>query len=831
MGLHEYHQKRDFKKTPEPKGEVHAQDHHLFIIQKHAASHLHYDFRIELDGVLKSWAVPKGPCLDPGVKRLAMHVEDHPIEYGSFEGIIPQGEYGGGTVMLWDKGEWFPLDDDPRKAYEKGHLRFELKAEKLRGRWDLIRFKREDKSWFLIKYNDEFAKPFQEYDITLEKPNSVLTSRSIDDIAQNYDNIWTREEGLVQAASKPVSEREIEKRLPAGLKAASFPKQISPELATLVDKPPKGEDWLHEIKLDGYRILGFKENGNIRLMSRNHIDWTGHFKNVVEELTKLPYRSVVFDGEIILLDEKGHSSFQLLQNSLKADKDYPFIYYIFDVLYFDKYDLRKLSLLERKDILRELIPYGHSTLRYSDHIIGQGDEVFENACQLQLEGVISKNIHSSYQEKRSKSWLKIKCSHRQEFVIGGYSKAKGARQYFRSLFLGVYDDEGELVYCGNVGTGFSDESLKQVYQKLQPLISDDMPFKIKPNDSKGAVWVKPKLVAEIEFSEWTSENKLRHPSFKGLREDKKASAVKRETQVEVSRVEKEPQSKDAVKLSNAHKILYKEDHITKQDLYDYYDEISDFILPYVTNRPLTLVRCPSNYEKCFFQKHYYKATPKALLAVPIKNLNGGEMEDYIFLNDKKGLLSLVQMGVLEIHPWGSTIENVECPDVITIDLDPGPDVSWKQVVEAAFEIKQHLEEYQLTSFVKTTGGKGLHVVIPVEPEYEWDEVKNFTNVFVEVMERLNPDAYVTNMAKAKRKGKIFIDYLRNQRGATAIAAYSSRARPHAPVSTPLHWNELSDNIEDNYFTIRTLPARLKQLTEDPWKDFWKIKQSLRLNEL
>ncbi|KTC81578.1 DNA ligase D [Legionella brunensis] len=829
MELDLYHQKRDFKKTPEPHGRVHREQNYLFIIQKHAASHLHYDFRLELDGVLKSWAIPKGPCLDPKIKRLAVHVEDHPIEYGSFEGIIPKGEYGGGTVMLWDEGTWIPLDKDPAKAYEKGHLRFELDAKKLHGRWDLIRFKREEKSWFLIKYNDESAKSLDDYDITVEKPDSVKTEQSMDEIAENYENIWSGK-GSEKANKKP-RKKSIDELIPLTLEKSAFPKKISPELATLVDKPPQGSEWLHEVKFDGYRIIAFKDNQSICLMSRNHIEWTKNFNNVVQALKKLPVKRAIFDGEVVLLDESYRSSFQLLQNAMKADKEYPFIYNIFDLLYYEQFSLKNLPLVQRKAILEKLLFAASSILRYSDHIIGRGQEVFEKSCQLGLEGIISKNANSTYQEKRAKSWLKIKCIQRQEFVIGGYSKPKGTRQYFRSLFLGFFNEEGELVYSGNVGTGFTEASLKEVFEELQKNLCDGNPFDTIPSGSKEATWVKPKLVAEIEFSEWTSEGKLRHPSFKGLRKDKKASLIKREEKVPVKKLRVRKPKTNKITLSNPEKILYAKDNITKQDLFNYYDEISSFILPFIKNRPLTLVRCPNGYEKCFYQRHFYKSTPKELCAIPIANKSDNESEQYIYLKDKAGLLSLVQIGVLEIHPWGSQIDNVECPDMITFDLDPGPDVLWKKVVMAAFEIKKHLEEFKLKCFVKTTGGKGLHIVIPIQPEYDWAKVKNFTSVFVAFLEKINPDVYITNMAKAKRKGKIFVDYLRNQRGATAISAYSTRARLHAPVATPLHWDELTDDINDTSYNIHTLPLRLKKLKGDPWKEFWTIKQSLRLKEL
>lgn len=830
MSLDLYHKKRDFNKTPEPKGgKVLSKSKNLFIIQKHAAHHLHYDFRLELNGVLKSWAIPKGPCLDPKVKRLAIHVEDHPVEYGYFEGIIPKEEYGGGTVMLWDQGRWRSLDGDPGKAYSKGHLRFELEAKKLKGRWDLIQFKKnDDKSWFLIKYRDDYAKSLADYNITIEEPNSVMTGQSINEIAENYDHIWRNKK-----SEMVINKRLIKKLLPPDLSESAFPETISPQLATLVEKPPQGDEWLHEIKFDGYRIIAFKNGKSIKLMSRNNIDWTKNFNNIVAEMKKLSIKQVIFDGEIVLLDENQLSNFQLLQNAIKSDKELPFIYYIFDLLYIDKFNTMSLPLLERKKILECLLPSANQTLRYSDHLIAHGDEIFEKSCGLGLEGIISKNVHSVYKGIRSKSWLKVKCIKRQEFIIGGYLKPQKGRerQYFRSLLLGVFNENNELIYCGNVGTGFTEASLEEIFEELQKNITNKNPFNEKPAGVKNVIWVKPKLVAEIEFTEWTNEGKLRHPSFKGLRNDKKASTVKKETAVKKIVATPPIKNKLPTKISNPDKVLYKEDNITKQDLFNYYDEISDFILPYLKNRLLTLVRCPDDYKHCFYQKHIDNFVPKGLHPFPLKSKHEKGVKQYSYLEDKEGLMSLVQMGVLEIHPWGSTIDAIEYPDVITFDLDPAPDVPWKKVVKAAFEIKKHLELYQLTCFVKTTGGKGLHVVVPIQPEYEWGEVKNFAYVFVKFLERMNPDAYVSKMTKTKRRGKIFVDYLRNQRGATAISAYSSRARIHAPVATPIHWDELTHDIKDTFFTIQTLPLRIKKLDDDPWEEFWEIKQSLRLDKL
>lgn len=840
MKLDLYNKKRNFKKTSEPKGKISYKYKHLFIIQKHAASHLHYDFRLELNGVLLSWAVPKGPCLDPTVKRLAVHVEDHPVEYGHFEGIIPEGEYGAGTVMLWDKGKWIPEDSNPIAAYHKGHLRFLLDAKKLKGRWSLIRLKKEDdKSWFLIKSKDEYAQPLSNYDITIEEPNSVLTNYTIEEIAAHYDNIWTKK-GSVKAKKTKQSASKTKStitQIKINLPASAIPSTIYPQLATLVDEAPTGNEWLHELKFDGYRILAFKENTNVRLMSRNNKDWTAYFYNVVKAIKALPIKNAIFDGEVVILDKEHRSNFQLLQNAIGSKEQKPFVYYTFDLLYFDKYNLMTLPLIERKNILHQLVSSENAVARYSDHIIGSGPAVFKKSCEMGLEGIVSKKMNSFYEEKRSKTWLKTKCLQRQEFVIGGYSPPKRSRSYFGSLYLGYFDKNGTLKFCGNVGTGFNNASLKSIFAELQKNKTASNPFNINPPGVNSAVWVKPKLVAEVEFSDWTSEGILRHPSFKGLRSDKPAASITREMKTQIKKIKpaKKPQlTAEKIdlpfKLTNPNKILYSESKITKLDIALYYDQIQEWILPYIVNRPLTLVRCPDSYKECFYQKHINKSMPKSIHGISIKEKEG-KAEKCIYIKDREGLMALVQMSTLEIHPWGSRIEMIEFPDVITIDLDPAPDIPWKKVVSAAKLIKEQLNSYQLKSFVKTTGGKGLHVVIPIKPEYNWKAVKNFAHVFVKFLVEQYPDEYVSEMSKIKRKGKIFVDYLRNQKGATAISAYSTRARPDAPVSVPLAWDELTNKKEETTFTIATLPSRLKNLKQDPWRDFFRIKQSLRLDEI
>ncbi|WP_165481624.1 DNA ligase D [Fluoribacter gormanii] len=606
----------------------------------------------------------------------------------------------------------------------------------------------------------------------------------------------------------------------------------------MIDNAPDSSDWLHEIKFDGYRIMALIHNGQIRLKSRNNKDWTNELLSVVDALKQLTLPHAILDGEVVLLNEQGKSDFQLLQNTIKVNPNAPFVYYLFDILYYDQFDLRTLSLLKRKAILKNVLEGQDKTLRFSEHIIGEGSFLFHRACELGLEGIISKQIDSPYISGRSKRWLKAKCLLRQEFIIGGYSIPTGSRKYFRALYLGVYNEQGELSYTGNVGTGFTESSLKQIFSLLQKITVKQKPFNENIPGAQGVIWVQPKLVAEIEFTHWTEGGHLRHPSFKGLRLDKKPEEVFREhkallekksKKMEQVNMEKANTHSFKIKMTHPDKVVYPEDGITKKDLLNYYESVCEYIMPFIKDRPLSLLRCPENWHDCFFQRHYIDSTPKVLKSMPIETKN--KKEPYVYLNTIEGLLSLVQMNVLEIHPWGSLISHIEKPDFIVFDLDPGPSINWETIVKAAFEIKTHLNEFKLTAFVKTTGGKGLHVVVPIEPEYDWDEVKNFTHVFAEFMERINPNQYTSTMSKAKRGGRIFVDFLRNQRGATAISPYSTRARPHAPVAVPIHWDELGKDKRDSEFTIKTLPQRLEKLKGDPWEDYWSIKQSLRLNTI
>lgn len=794
MSLKTYQKKRDFKKTPEPAGKKSARANKklVFVVQKHDATRLHYDFRLELNGVLLSWAVPKGPCLDPEIKRLAVHVEDHPLQYGKFEGTIPKGEYGAGSVMLWDTGYFTPLDASAETAYRKGAMHFLLHGKKLNGKWRLFRINKDDKTWLLVKYADEYAKPLSDYDITVEMPNSVKTR-------------------FRQAKLKKINLSH--------LPVSKMPSTIRPQLCVLVDHPPEGKHWLHEIKFDGYRILSFKTEKEVKLITRNNNNWTRTFQSIANEIEKTNLPNIILDGEVVILDDKQHSNFQLLQNSIKQNIGRPFVYYVFDILYYDKYNLMNLALTERKELLKKILgPFESATLRYSDHVVGSGAEVFEQACKLSLEGIVSKEASSPYIQKRNKNWLKIKCIKRQEFIICGYTPGAGSREYFGALLLGTYDVKNQLIYNGNVGTGFTQATLKSLYNKMTTLKTTNMPFLKKPAVSSKTIWLKPELVCEVEFTEWTEEGLLRHPSFKGLREDKSAIEVKQELEV--------PLPMPLIKLTNPNKILYPADGITKKNILDYYEFISEWMLPYLINRPISLYRCPNGIEHCFYQKHLNEFTPDTIHAIKIKEKTGSDT--YLYIEDKAGLLSLVQLATLEIHCWNATTANIEKPDMLVFDLDPAPDVAWKKVVYAAKQVKDILTSMNLTSFVKTTGGKGLHVVVPIKPGHDWDTIKQFTHTVAEYMMQEHPQAYVSQMTKSKRNGKIFVDYLRNSRGATAIAPYSTRARAQATVATPLSWDELTANSEDTAYTIITLPQRLEKLKKDPWKDFFKLNQALKL---
>jgi bifunctional non-homologous end joining protein LigD len=860
--LAEYRRKRDFSHTPEPSGttaKTAPASGLRFVIQKHAATRLHYDFRLELDGVLKSWAIPKGPSLDPGEKRLAVHVEDHPIDYGGFEGVIPKGQYGGGTVLLWDRGTWEPLDEDPVAAYRKGALKFILNGEKLHGKWALIRMggraaREKRENWLLIKERDEFAKPGSGSAVVDENPLSVESGRDMATITAQGDRVWdsahgerkaekgerkaAKDEKTWAAQKEPKPVRELT-AIP-GARKARMPGKFQPQLATLVTSAPQGKEWLHEIKFDGYRILARLVNDKVTLTSRNGLDWTRKFPEIAAALPGMNLGNAILDGEIVHLAEDGRSSFAGLQHALSTGDTAGLIYYCFDLPYLVDSDLMRAKLIDRKSALRDLLAgSGEGIVRYTDHQDARGPEFFQHACSLSLEGIVSKQREAPYTPSRSRSWLKVKCVNREEFVVVGFSDPGGTRKGFGSLLLGYYDRDGKLVYAGRVGTGFDHALLGELRKKLETLVRKEKPVAALPKGTpvRDVHWVAPKLVAEIGFTEWTEDGLLRHPTFIGLRADKAAREVVRETpQSPAIAAPAKGAGAQAVaadsativagiRLTKPDKVLYKESGITKLDLARYYEAVADWALPHLANRPLSLLRCPEGHTgECFFQKHESAGMPPSIHRFELAEKAGTETTLYI--EDLAGLVGLVQIGVLEIHPWGSTIARIEEPDRLTFDLDPDVGLSWERVVEAALALRKLLGELGLQSFLKTTGGKGLHVVLPITPRLPWAEAKQFTKVVTEHLVAATPERYTATLSKRARHGKIFIDYLRNGRGATAVGAYSTRARAGATVSTPISWQELESGTRSDAFTIKTLPQRLASQRSDPWKDFLSTRQSI-----
>jgi bifunctional non-homologous end joining protein LigD len=848
MALERYRQKRDFHITPEPKGKVGKRRSRAlnFVIQKHAATRLHYDFRLELNGVLLSWAVPKGPSLDPNDKRLAMHVEDHPLEYGEFEGVIPPKQYGAGTVMVWDHGTWEPKTD-PDEGYAKGHLKFELHGEKLKGVWNLVRTRGNkygggDKSWLLFKEADDFARLGPEALVVDDRPDSVVTGRSLDEIKAAKDRVWHSNRSVAAnvkdgAIDKPKASVSADLSTLKGARRRALPATVEAQLATLVKSPPAGASWVHEIKYDGYRMLCRIADGDVQMVSRNGKDWTASFPSITHALARLPVESAWLDGEVVVVDSKGRSSFQALQNALSGDNAKSLNYFAFDLLYLNGFDLHGVALVERKRILKDLLSTATATLRYSEHFSAPGVAFLEKVCGLGLEGMVSKRGDLPYQAGRGPAWQKTKCAQRQEMVIGGFTDPEGSRAGFGALLLGVYELDGRLTYSGKVGTGFTSASLVDVHRALLPLVQKEPPFHNPPRgaEARRAHWVKPVLVAEVSFTEWTDDGTLRHPSFQGLRADKPAKDVVRERAVATANREApaEPvttarshakaratDDKDSiagVRVSNPDKLLYPEAKLTKRDLALYYAAIGKWMLPHLRDRPLTLVRCPNGWDqKCFYQKNADGGVDDAISRVKIKNSDGSESL-YMMADSVTAIVALLQMGVLEVHPWGSRSKTLGFPDRIVLDLDPDESLPWNDVKEAVLVVKTLIENLGLVPFLKTTGGKGLHVVVPIKPSVAWEDVKGFTNAIAELLARTFPDRFTAKLLKVSRRGKIFIDYLRNTEGATAVAAYSLRAKANAPVSTPIEWKELSKDVRFAHFNAENVPKRMAKMKSDPWK--------------
>ncbi len=826
--LAEYARKRDFSRTPEPAPEGAGASGGGFVVQKHAARRLHYDLRLELDGVLKSWAVTRGPSLTLGEKRLAVRTEDHPIQYLDFEGNIPKGEYGGGSMIVWDRGTWVP-EGDPRKGLAKGHLAFALEGARLKGRWHLVRIRpkagEKSEPWLLMKSEDAFARPAGAPEITEEETTSQLSGRTNQELAAAGDLRQDHEGRALASKARRLALPGIEKI--RGARKGLLLAFVEPSLASPCDQPPSGPKWIHEIKHDGYRIQARIDGRAVRLLTRKALDWTDRFRGIAGALRELGLGSALIDGEIVVEDGAGLTSLNDLQADLKAGRQDRFRFFAFDLLYCEGFDLTGAALEDRKAILERLLAAlpPASPIRYSEHLETDGPTVLAHSCRLGLEGIISKRRDLPHRPGRGDHWLKAKCRQSQEFVILGYVASAAASRSVGALLLG-YRAGGKLAYAGRVGTGWSAERAQSLWAALEEIRSAK-PALAKPlpaGAEKGVVWCEPRLVCSVEYRDWTADGLVRQASFKGLREDKAAEETVLETQAKPAAGRARPE-KASIKLTHPDRILWPGPGITKQGLADFYADIADWILPHVAWRVLSLKRCPSGVEeKGFFAKHAW-----AGLDAAVRRVHVGEKEPMLAIDGLAGLLSFVQAGVVEIHPWGSRADRLEEPDRLIFDLDPGEGVAWSAVIAAARTVRDRLQELGLTSFVKTSGGKGLHVVVPVEPTADWKRAKAFTASVAESLARERPDRFVATMAKRARSGRVFIDYFRNDRGSTAVAAYSTRASPRAAVSTPLAWEELSEGLRSDHFTVDNLRHRLGFLKQDPWPGFFKLRQRIPLD--
>ena len=834
--LSKYRAKRDFTKTAEPSGElaVAQSKHRRFVIQKHAARRLHYDLRLELDGVFKSWAVTRGPSLDPHDKRLAVEVEDHPLEYGDFEGTIPQGEYGGGTVQLWDRGYWEVVDDEPvHEQLRRGRLKLALAGERLQGSWALVRMP-DDRSaakrhnWLLIKQRDEYAADAARTAELLEEDRSVASQRPMQEIARGVGAkpkpFMLRSKRLAQSAAVWTRQGPATRRTRA-------PAFIAPQLCKLLDQPPAGEGWTHEIKLDGYRMQLRVTAGRATLLTRKGLDWTDKFAEIAAVAAKLP--DCIIDSEVAALDDNGTPDFGALQAALSEGESAALVCFAFDLLYLEGKDLRRQPLRERKQALQALLSKHRSAqLRYVEHFASTGESVLASACRMGLEGIVSKRLDAPYRSGRSADWVKTKCRAGHEVVIGGWTHESGR---LRSLLVGVQRD-GHLAYVGRVGTGFSASKVRDLTPRLKELTSKRNPFggEGAPRGGADVCWVQPELVAEIEFAGWTEGGNVRQAAFKGLRADKPASEVQAERASPRAEVVKpRPQAQQrttkasgkevlGVTLSNPDKPLWPDDGdgvpITKLDLARYFEAVSDWLLPHVQGRPCSLVRAPDGLEgQRFFQRHAIGGKGGLLTLVKV----AGDREPYVQIDTAEGLAAVAQLAGIELHPWNCMAGDPEVPGRLVFDLDPGPDVEFATVVAAAKEVSARLESLGLETFCKTTGGKGLHVVTPLatakKQRVDWPTAKSFAHAVCAQMAAEAPQRYVAVMSKQQRHGRIFLDYLRNDRMSTAVAPLSPRLRALAPVSMPLTWSQVKASLDPLRYTLRSVPALLAK--SKAWQDY------------
>lgn len=813
-----YNAKRDFTRTGEPSGKkASSRTGNLFIVQKHDATRLHWDFRIEVDGVLKSWAVTRGPSPDPEDKRLAVQTEDHPLSYAEFEGTIPEGEYGGGTVMLWDRGTWEPIEGKSAKDLADGHLHFRLAGERMKGEWLLIRLKKRGnekrENWLLRKIADAYAA---QGDLLVERAlTSVLTGRTMAEIAADKRSSHSLKgkrgkdfTAEMQAAAKH-NARMTKAHAPGKKRgAAPLPAFQPVQLATLVDSVPEGRQWLHEIKFDGYRALIAAKGKDIRVFTRSGLDWSEKFSPLIRHFASLDLPSCLIDGEITASDAEGNPDFSRLQAVLKRGhgeqgEGDALSFHAFDLLELDGEDLKPLSNVERKQRLSGLLADAPPPIHVADHIIGGGEKLLEAMCRAGQEGIIAKRADAPYLPKRTQNWLKVKCILRQEFIIVGMTKSSARRRPFASLLLAQREGDA-LVYKGKVGTGFNEGLLDELAARFEPLRRENRALEVPKTEARGASWLEPVLVAEIAFAEFTGEGRVRHASFVGLREDKKAEDVTPEKPMRIEN------PKEEISISNRSRVIFPESGQTKGDLADYYAQLAPAMLPFLANRPLSLVRCPQGRAKqCFFQKHDSGSFGEHVHHVPIREKDG-DSEDYLYVGDAAGILTCVQMGTIEFHGWCARTDDVEAPDRMVIDLDPDEGLDFADVKRAAKDIRSRLSDLGLVSFAMLSGGKGVHVVIPLRRDHSWEAHASFAERFAKALGMAEPERYVANMSKAKRKGRIFIDWLRNQRGSTAVMPYSARARANAPVAAPIDWNELDDFEKASAFTISDAAALLKR---------------------
>ena len=816
--LERYRAKRDFSKTREPPGGKVTPETSVFVVQKHAARRLHYDLRLQFGDTLKSWAVPQGPSLDPQVRRLAVHTEDHPLEYADFEEQIPKGQYGAGGMIVWDRGTWVPMGD-PEEGYRKGSFKFRLLGEKLGGGWTLVRLKPKEgergDNWLLIKERDPFARPGSDAAILEERPESVLSGRLVEELAEP------------EAPAKPVRARKpkpIRAAVLKGARQAPLPPSIRPQLATPAARPPDGEEWLHEIKFDGYRTIARIDRGAVRLCTRTGLDWTDRYGVLIEGFRGLACQQALIDGEIVVQDERGIASFAALQDALAEGRTHELIFFAFDLMYLDGYDLTEVPLLERKQALEELFdPVVGSTtpLQISEHVVGHGRDFFGQASQLGLEGVISKRADAPYQQARTRSWLKIKCRQSDEFMVVGYSPSEAAGG-IGALLLAERDDDG-VRYVGRVGTGFSMTEMKSLHARLEALRTKKATVALPPEERrrKELVWVRPALIAEVEYGNRTADGILRHAVYRGLRIDKSEDDSAAKAPEPQAKAERKRYVTDAdlaqVLVTNPDRVMFGEGGPTKLQLVLYYARVGDWMLPELIKRPVSLVRCPlGKPEDCFFQRHAMAGMPDMIRTIPLREEGSKKRADYLYIEDARGLLALAQFGAVEFHSWGCRVDQPERPDRIVFDLDPDEGLPWREVVSAAHHVADALRELGLVPFVKSTGGKGLHVMVPIARRQGWPEVRRFCEAFARQQAEQAPKRFTANMAKRERRGRIYLDYLRNARSATAVAAYSLRARPGVPASTPLAWSELDLLENPRELNYATVPERLSDDFKDPW---------------